>query len=141
MPEIVIERSGPIQKIDDDKQIVYAWASVITKNGIPVEDSQGDMIAPETLLDCAHDFVTKSRRGGFMHVPDLTAGNIVESLVFTYDLQKNLGVKIVNKAGEHIEGWLVGYHVDSQTLWKRVKSGDFAELSIGGLGVRVPEAL
>jgi hypothetical protein len=141
VPEIVIESRGPIQKIDDERQIVYAWASVITKNNIAVEDSQGDKIAPETLLDCAHEFITESRKGGFMHVPDLQVGNIVESMVFTYDLQKSLGVKIVNKAGEHIEGWLVGYHVDSQTLWKRVKSGDFAELSIGGLGVRIPEVV
>lgn len=139
MPEIVIQRSGPIQKLDDEKQIVYAWASVITKNGIPVEDSQGDKIRPEVLSDCAHDFMMVSRKGGFMHVPDLQIGNVVESMVFDYALQKSLGVVIKNQAGEHIEGWLVGIKVDSETLWKRVKAGDFSELSIGGLGIRVPE--
>lgn len=138
MPDITMR--GPIQKIDDDQQIVYIWASVITKNGVPVEDSQGDKISPLVLQECAHDFIDKSRAGGFMHVPGLEAGKIVESMVFDYALQKSLGIVIKDQNGDHIEGWLTAYAVDSKELWKRVKAGDFAEASIGGEAVRVPEA-
>ena len=136
-----INLRGPIQKIDDDQQIVYIWASVITKNGVPVEDSQGDKISPTVLQECARDFIDKSRVGGFMHVPGLEAGKIVESMVFTYDVQKNLGIVIKDKDGNHIEGWLTAYQVDSKELWKRVKAGDFSEASIGGEAVRIPEAV
>ena len=135
MPEIV--QTGSIQKIDDDLKIIWGWASVITKNGIPVEDSQGDKIRPQVLMKTAHAFIQDYGSGGFMHVPDLEAGKIVESCVMTYDLQKSLGIKIVDKNGDHIEGWLMAYKVQSETLWKRVKAGDFNEFSIGGEGVRV----
>lgn len=136
VPDVI--QTGKIQKIDNDLQIIYGWASVITKNGVPVVDTQDDQIHPNDLLKTAHEFIEKYGSGGFMHVPNLEGGRVVESVVFTYDLQKSLGIKIVDKAGDHVEGWLIGYQVKSDALWKRVKAGDFTEFSIGGSADRVP---
>lgn len=136
MPEVY--QSGKILKVDEELQVVWGWGSVITKNGVPVEDTQGDMIRPAVLLKAVHEFVSDSRAGGFMHVPGIEGGEIVESMVFTYALQKALGIEIRDDKGAHIEGWLAAYKVESETLWKKVKSGDFAEFSFGGEGVRIP---
>ena len=137
MPEV--STYGKILKVDDELRVVWGWASVISKNGKAITDSQGDQISSEVLVKAAHDFMTESRTGGFMHIPDLKVGDIVESMVFTKALQTALGIEIVDKKdNQPIEGWLIGFHVDSEKLWKSVKSGEFTEFSIGGLGERVP---
>lgn len=136
MPKTI--HTGKICKVNDELKVVYGWASVITKNNTVVTDTQGDQITPSELVKCAHDFITEARVGGFMHVPGIEGGQIVESMVFTYDIQKALDIEVRDADGNHIEGWLIGYKVDSDALWKRVKSGEFAEFSIGGEGQRVP---
>ena len=133
-----IVQTGKICKVNDELKVIYGWASVITKNKTVVTDTQGDQILPTDLIKCAHEFMSEARKGGFMHVPGIEGGQVVESMVFTYDLQKALGVEVHDQDGNHIEGWLIGYKVNSDTLWKRVKSGEFAEFSIGGEAVRVP---
>jgi hypothetical protein len=44
---------GQILKADDEQRIVWGWASVITEDGVPVVDTQGDVIRPETLMKAA----------------------------------------------------------------------------------------
>ena len=43
-----------IAKLDEDKRQVFGWASVVTKNGQPVVDRQGDVIPVETLEEAAY---------------------------------------------------------------------------------------
>jgi len=129
---------GKILKVDDELRVVWGWASVISKNGKTITDTQDDQIQSEVLVKAAHEFMRESAEGGFMHVPDLKVGTIVESMVFTKALQDALGVKVLDKAdGQQIEGWLVGFSVESEKLWKRVKSGEYAQFSIGGLAEKV----
>ena len=129
-----IRISVPISKVDDEKRIVYGWASVIAKDGEPVVDSQGDMIEADTLQKMAHEFIS-SRVGGVMHVTDdgkpIQAGEIVESMVLTKDVQKALGFELDR------EGWVIGYKVTSDHVWKGVKSGLYKAFSIGGKGKRI----
>jgi hypothetical protein len=61
------------------------------------------------------------------------AGNVVESIVFTPDVQKSLGIELPDKA----IGWFIGMHVPGNDEWAAVKSGKYPAFSIGGMAVPV----
>lgn len=115
----------PITKTDAKKQIAYGWASVIEIDGEQVIDKQGDAIEEEELLKAVHAFVRNCRVAGEMHIKK-GVGELVESIVFTKDLQDALGIKLKKV------GWFVGFHVTDEAVWKRVESGELQEFSIGG---------
>ena len=119
-----------IQKFDEDKGLVYAWASVVEQNGEPVVDHQGDVIDEEDLEMAAFDFISKSRTAGEMHMRKTGVGEVVGSMVFTKKLQEQLGIDL------GMVGWLVVIKVMDDEIKKLVKSGDYSMLSIGGSGVR-----
>lgn len=109
---------------------LWAWASVAEVDGTPVIDSQGDIIAPDELEKAADDFMTNSRDVGLMH--DTTGhGRVVQSMVFTKELQQALGIDLGRV------GWLVKMAVDDPAVQKRIASGELRQLSIGGSGRRV----
>lgn len=120
-----------ISKVDDDKRMIYGWASVIEENGTMVTDRQGDEMDVEELVKAAHDFMLNARVTGEMH-KKLGVGQAVESMVFTHDLQKALGVDLGRV------GWFVGMKINDDNVWARVKAGELGFLSIGGRGVRKP---
>lgn len=121
----------PISKTDDELRVVYGWASVIEEAGKIVTDSQGDQIASHALVKAAHGFLRDSRAAGEMHVRT-DAGSIVESLVFTGDVQTALGIDLGKV------GWFIGAHIPGDAEWAAVKSGKYPAFSIGGSGRRVP---
>lgn len=128
---------GKVTKVESvvpSLQVVYGWASVIEKDGIVVTDSQGDRISESEMTKAAHDYMLTSRHGGLMHWQGdngpLRGGEIVESLLFTKDLQNALGVDLKKV------GWLIGYKV-SDDLWPLAKEGRLPMFSIGGSGRRV----
>jgi len=57
-----------IAKLDEDKRQVFGWASVVTKNGQPVVDRQGDVITVETLEEAAYSYILDSRDASDMQV-------------------------------------------------------------------------
>lgn len=120
-----------IHKSDEDKRLVYAWASVVTKDGEPVQDLQGDTVTVEELEKAAHGFMLNSREAGDMHVQTTGVGKVVESVVFSKQLQDALGIDL----GQ--EGWFVTVSVSDDGVWKRIKSGELSMLSIGGKAKRV----
>lgn len=120
-----------IIKLDEEQRVVYGWASVVEEDGSPVVDSQGDVIAPATLAKAAHSFVADFRTGKVMHGGRRVA-DLVESVVFTEDLQKALGIRLGKV------GWFVGFKVRDEATWERCKKGTLAGFSIGGVGLRVP---
>jgi hypothetical protein len=123
-----------ISKMDTENKIVYGWANVIEKAGEIVKDLQGDMIDNEQeLLDAAHDFMTNYREGHEMH-EGVSKGEIVESIVFTKSLQKALGIDLGQV------GWFIGYKVNDDTTWDKVKKGEYTAFSIGGTAIREPVA-
>lgn len=123
-------KSCKIVKFNDDKQLVFGWASVSTVGGEMIVDKQGDMIAPDTLEDAAYDFVLYHRKHGDMH-ERLGTGRLIESMMFTLEKQQALGIDL------GMEGWWVGFKVDDAAVWKRIKAGDLPEFSIGGKATRV----
>lgn len=117
--------SVPISKVDDEQRMVWGWASVIEENGRVVTDKQDDQIEIAELSKAAHGFMKFYRVGGDMH-ETMGVGDVVESIVFTPDVQKALGVDLGKV------GWFVGFHVTDNEVWKRVKSGDLKAFSFGG---------
>lgn len=120
---------GKIVKMDSDQHLVYGWASIVEENGEPITDSHGDVIEPDELSKAAHYFVSEYRKGKVMH-GGVAIGEIVESIVFSKDIQKALGINL-NKIG-----WFIGLKVHDDEVWKQFKSGEFAMFSIGGHGER-----
>ncbi|MDE2096231.1 MAG: hypothetical protein KGL39_03230 [Patescibacteria group bacterium] len=116
-----------------DKGLVYGFASVIEKDGEQVVDHQGDRISEDELLKAAHDYIANSRQGGVLHDQyGHKIGHVVESVVFTKDLQKALGIDLKKTA------WLIGYQIVDPKVRLLVKSGVLKSFSIGGRGKRVP---
>jgi hypothetical protein len=127
---------GDILKADDEKRVVWGWASVVTENGVPVYDTQGDAISVDDLTDAAQDFMVDARNGGVMHmIKDGAAvkiGEVVESMVMTKARQDALGIDMGR------EGWLIAMKISEDEVWKAVKDGTFKAFSIGGRGLRIP---
>ena len=126
----------PIAKADPALRTVWGWASVSVRDGAPLVDVEGDVIATEELVRAAHAFMAKSRRGAAGHADggeDVPAvGTVVESLVVTPAIQEVLGIP----AGQ--EGWFVGIRIDDDQAWASVLAGELAALSIGGVARRLP---
>ena len=114
----------PIEKVDEEKRIVWGWAYVCEKHGVPVIDHSGDIMEAEEVEKAAHAFVLDSRQGGVMH--EAEAGVIVDSIFFSQDVQKALGVSL------DCVGWFIGMRVQDDAAWELVKSGKLSMFSIGG---------
>jgi hypothetical protein len=125
-----------LRKADPDKRQVFGWASVVTKNGQPIIDKQGDIIPVEELEKAFYDYVLFSRDQGHMH-SQMGVGRLIECMVFTRQKQDVLKIQITDEAGNHIEGAWVGYQVDDPSVWAAYKRGDLPEFSIGGAAVPV----
>lgn len=131
----VLKYAGP----DLKDGLVWGWASMIEKDGQTIRDYQGDQITEAELVKAAHDYMTNSRTGSAMHIycedadrQPLKCGEVVESMVFTKDLQKAMGISL-----PHI-GWLIGYKISNPAVRKAVASGQLKAFSIGGSGLRIP---
>lgn len=120
---------GKILKADDEQRMVYGWASVITENGVPVVDRQGDVIEAETLVKAVNDFMEHVRVGKAMHTGE-QVGVVVHSLPVTKEIGEALGIH------SDREGWVVAYKVYDDSVWQMVKSGELAAFSIGGRAIK-----
>jgi hypothetical protein len=126
-----------IAKLDEDKRQVFGWASVISKNGVPVEDRQGDVIDPEELEKSAYEFVLKSRKGGHQHKRNgdevYHVSDMIESMVVTDEKKEAMGLP-----DDAPTGWWVGFKVHDDDTWHKIKKGDVTGFSIHGRGKRKP---
>lgn len=130
------EHDYTITKIDDDKRLVFGWASIsITAEGEQLEDLQHDLIDPEDLEEAAYEFVLNFRDTGELHNPNLRKkGKLVESCVFTVEKQKAMGIP----EGTLPIGWWIGFKIEDDAAWEKVKSGRYKMFSIEGKANRVP---
>lgn len=117
-----------IFKADADNRIIYGWASVISKNGEAVIDTQGDIIEAPVLVKAVTDFMMDAREAHVMHEGQ-NHGVVVHSFPLVGDIAKSLGIQCDR------EGWIVGLKV-SPEIMKRVDSGELQAFSIGGAAVR-----
>jgi cation transport regulator ChaB len=122
----------PITKADDARQLVFGWASVaVAKDGTPVIDLQGDVIAIEDLEGAMYAYVRESGELNFEHAGE-TRGQLVEALVFTPDKLEKMGIP----AGTVPLGAWVGYHLPDQADYRAARDGGLLMFSIEGRGVR-----
>lgn len=125
-----------ILKTDDDKRLVFGWASIsITVDGEQLEDRQQDMIDPEDLEEAAYEYVLNFRDTGEEHIPTMRKkGKLVESCVFTEEKQRAMGIP----AGTIPIGWWIGFKIEDDDAWERVKNGTYRMFSIEGKANREP---
>ena len=122
-----------IQKIDDEKRLVFGWANVsIRADGEQIVDRQKDIIDPEDLEDAAYAFVELYGDGGEMHENPKVA-KVVESCIFTPEKCEAIGIT----QDKLPTGWWIGFHVLDDDVWEKVKSGEYSMFSIAGTGQRV----
>lgn len=121
-----------ICKIDESRHLVFGWANVaLHADGNLVTDSQGDQIALADLEDAAYLFNLEFRQAGVMH-KGAAVVELVESFVVTPDKLAALGLPQHALPG----GWWVGFHVPDDTVFAKVKSGEYGMFSIQGRGIR-----
>lgn len=123
-----------IMKSDDDKRLIFGWASVaIRKDGTQVVDHENDMIDPEDLEPAVYDYVLEYRDGGERHNPNLRKkARMVESVIFTKEKMKAMGIP----EGTVPEGWWIGFKVDDDAAWDKIKKGIYKAFSIEGTAIR-----
>ncbi|QNN53564.1 hypothetical protein H9L09_03815 [Nocardioides mesophilus] len=115
--------------MDSRRQNVFGWAYVaIDRDGAVNVDHSGDFVSrPEELEAAAYRFVLMSRRGDVDHSCE-TISELIESIIFTPDKQRALGLP----PGTIPVGWWVGFHVRDPRVWRRVESGSLTAFSIAG---------
>ena len=123
-------------KTDDDKRLVFGWASIsITVDGEQLEDRQKDIIDPEDLEEAAYEYVLNFRDTGEEHISTMRKkGKLVESCVFTAEKQKAIGIP----DGIIPVGWWIGFKIEDDAAWEKVKNGTYRMFSIEGKANRIP---
>ena len=137
-PSGILNGSFSIQKSIEEKMQVFGWASVaVTDTGEQVEDLQGDMIDPEDLEQAAYEYVRLYGDGGEMHEPTKkVVAKIIESVVFTEDKMESMGIR----KGILPIGWWIGFQIQDEEVWQKVKDGTYSMFSIEGTAERVEVA-
>lgn len=127
------EVTGIITKIDEDKRLVFGWASIIKDTeGKVLLDRQDDFIDDESELEkSAYQYVLTSRDGGEMHIRK-GVSTMVESVVLTKEKQEALGIP----EGTVPVGWWIGFRVNDERVWDEVKKGGYSGFSVHGTGQR-----
>ena len=130
------ENNYTIMKTDDDKRLVFGWASISIKvDGEQLEDRQQDMIDPEDLEEAAYEYVLNFRDTGEEHIQSLRKkGKLVESCVFTAEKQRAMGIP----EGIVPIGWWIGFKIEDDDAWEKVKNGTYKMFSIEGKANRMP---
>lgn len=109
-----------------DQRLVWGWAYTCEIDGEQVVDYSGDVCDWREMQKCAHDFALSPSIGGEMHKSH--AGRVVETIFFSPELKKRLGC-------EHLPtGWFIGFRVDDDDAWEKVKNRTYRAFSIAGRG-------
>lgn len=124
-----------VAKIDLDRRLVFGWANVcMTKSGMPVTDSHREQIDTEDLETAAYEFVLSFRAMNAEHTEPVL-GSLVESMMFTPEKCVALGL-----APDALDsGWWVGFYVEDDAAWDKVKKNEYAMFSIEGMAMPVEE--
>ena len=123
-----------LAKSDDEKRLVFGWASVAERvDGETVVDWQDDIVEIDELEAAAYDFVQFYREGSDMHERGgFDIAVLIESVVFTAAKLEALGIP----AGTVPHGWWIGMKCIDDDVWARVKDGTYSMLSIEGNAIR-----
>jgi hypothetical protein len=125
--------AAKVVKVDDDNRLVFGWANVaIRKDGEQVTDSHDECIDPEDLENAAYLFNLEFRELNERH-KGVSKGRLVESLAVTPEKLVAMGL-----AEDALpQGWWVGFYVEDDAAWEKVKKGEYSMFSIEGSATRV----
>lgn len=122
-----------VAKSTDDLGLVSGWANVsVNANGSIPMDWQDDIISAEVLEKAAINFMKDYRGSGVEHM-GVSQGIVVESIVFTKEKQKAIGIP----EGVVPEGWFITVKIDNPEVYKGVKAGKYRMFSIQGKAKKV----
>lgn len=122
-----------VLKYDDSKRQVFGWAKIaVRKNGRPQVDYQDDVVEVEELEDAVYKFALQYRDAGANHEKGVYTGKMIESFMVTKAKLAAMGLP----EGSLPEGWWVGFQIDDNDAWEKVKKGDYRMFSIEGRAVR-----
>ena len=123
---------GEIEKVQEDQRLVFGWLYVSRKaDGTQVVDHSQEIVRPEVLEKASYGFVLESRKQGEMHVK-IGVGRLVECIVFTPE--KRAAMRIPD--GIVPDGIWVGFKVDDDDVWQKIKDGTYTMFSFGGRAIR-----
>ncbi len=132
-PADIVKGRFKIAKSDEEKRLVFGWASVSMRvDGEVIEDWQDDIVEPGELEHAAYEYVLLYRDGSEMHERGGVA-SLVESVVFTEEKMKAIGIP----EGTLPVGWWIGFKVLDEEVWEKVKDGTYSMFSIEGTAERV----
>ena len=121
-----------VMKSDDDKRQVFGWASVAVRvTGEVIEDYQEDVVEIDELEKAAYEYVADFGTAGEMHERG-GVGRLIESVVFTKEKSTAMGIP----DGYMPDGWWVGFKINDDEVWKKIKDGTYNMFSIEGEAVR-----
>ena len=121
-----------VMKSDDDKRLVFGWASVAVRvNGEVIEDYQEDIVEIDELEKAAYEYVAKFGTAGENHERG-GVGRLIESAVFTKEKAAAMGIP----DGHMPQGWWVGYKITDDRVWEKIKKGEYSMFSIEGTAAR-----
>jgi len=133
--------TGTISKVDDEKRQVFGYCTVTHVNGEAVVDRQGDYVPLDEIEKAAYTYVVQSRKGGDMHARDgeqpLHTSDMIESFIVTPEKLEKMGLE--PNAVPH--GWWVGFQVNDDEQWAKVKNKERTAFSIHGSGRRVEKMM
>lgn len=132
----ISDLSFNISKADEEQRLVFGWALVASRtDGEQIIDHQGDMVDPDELEKGAYEYVLKFRDAGEEHLKGLRKkAKMVESCVFTPEKMKAIGIP----DGTIPVGWWIGFYVDDDDTWEKIKDGTYQMFSIEGKAIREP---
>ena len=117
------------EKADTTGRFVRGWANVVSDNGSPVTDHQGDRITIDELRKAAHKFVCDARVAKAMHTGS-AVGEVVESVIIDDAFAKATGM------ADGKRGWWIGMEITDPGVQEKVRKGVYRAFSIGGRGRR-----
>lgn len=118
-----------IEKASPTGRYVSGWLSVVEKDGKPVEDTQGDIVAMEEARKAFHKYMRGSRVIKSQHAGD-GIGDLVECVIIDDDFAKAHGVT-------HGQRGVWGTaEITDEKEQARVRKGEYGGFSIGGRGKR-----
>jgi hypothetical protein len=135
--------SNPLEqetkKTEDVSIEVPIWKSAIEGKvyGVVLEpdltDSQGDKVSPAEIEKACHKYMAESQKADVQHNEVQAGAHLIENYIAPQDLTLE---------GEHVTkgSWVQAWQITDPVVKKEVDDGRLTGFSIGGAGVRLPDA-
>lgn len=135
------EVRGTFTKFEGETK-AFGWAYVAEEGGRPVgRDHSGELATIEEVEKAAYPYVLKHRRGGDMHkdaaVEEGTVSTLIESMVVTQEKIDAMFPELPEETRKSMKkGWWVGFEYHDRDVYSKVRSGEYADFSIGGSAMK-----